>query len=55
MGKILIYTPIDIYLELIRTQLYEYRYAVENNKKMPKVHKRILRIQLIYNSLSTAD
>ena len=55
MGKILIYNLIDIVFELIRTQLYEYRSAVKDNKSMQKVDKRLSRITLIYNNLSKQE
>jgi hypothetical protein len=55
MGRILIYKPIDIFFELVRTQFYEYRNAIENNRTIPKVLKRLLRIQMIYDSLSESD
>lgn len=45
MGKILLYTPIDVLYELIRTQLYGY-YSSKgvNSRPMNKVQKRVDRI-----------
>lgn len=55
MGKVKLYTPFDILLELLRTQLYEYRNCVLNNRKMQKVNKRIERIDFILSILSEKE
>ena len=44
----LVYKPKDVFFELLRTQLYDYRNAIQNNRKMSKVEKRFKRIKFIY-------
>jgi len=51
MGKLLIYKPIDILLELIRTMLYEYHSTAVYNRKIPKVNKRLGRIKYVFDNL----